>query len=1284
VIVKTASRLRWLGVLFAGLACIILACSIVGNEKTQESFSFNKSYDTLAQFDSVHIVLKDTTGKTIDNLYRGKVDTVHEVENLLAPHWNGGIAVLSVIGYQGGVIVYRVDKKFNGKNDQILDTLRIILPGTALTADALDFQMTEGDSIAIPKITVTPLELSDKTVTFTSSSPLLLQVGPGFMRALQRGHAVLTATLNSNPAKTLAFNVTILPNPLTPDTLFISPDTLQLAAGGAPGQLTVTAKPSSADVGVNWSVKDPVIANILGDGKVVGLKAGLTMAFATSKRKPSVRDSGMILVLPPVAVAQVRFKTDSLDLFVNGAAESLFVDVLPALANPGVLFSTLDSSVVSLVGGRVRGLNQGATSVFARSADNPLLADTLKVTVFPAQHIDSVRVAPDTVQLYTGGQNASLTAKVFPNTAIQSVLWRSQNPAIAAIDGAGTAKPVGAGKTLLIALSRADSSKQDTAVAVVKRDMPQLSVGRDTVISVGTTMTFKPVVTQAYGAVVQFRWDLNGDGTWEGTSDSLKSVSNKYDTAKDYLAAFYVKDTEGNDTTVYRKIKVVAGQVVQILEPADSTYTHLFTIDVRWTVNGKEQDSLKKQNLVLGANTLTRSAKDEGGNLYSASVTVFVDTTPPNRPLVHGPAITTSKTPAWSWASGGGGGSGAYKYWLDVDDSSKGKLTTDTTFTSGTDLAEGTHTLFVAERDKAGNWSAAGRLAVKIDFTLPGTPLVAVTPALSPTNVRRPVWNWTSGGNGGSGAFQFKMDNVNLATGATSTTALTFTPASDLANGLHILYVQEKDSAGNWSASGSAQIFIDTIAPTAPVVTNTSPSPTNNTTPTWSWAPGGGGRGLYRYKVGDTIWASGSQGSETSYTASAALAEGIRTLYVEERDSAGNWSAAGSKAIRIDLTKPGAPIVTSASKRTTTQKPTWTWTSAGNAGGGYRYKVDNADLSAGALTPTGTAFTSGVDLSEGFHSLYVQEKDSAGNWSDNGSYEIEIHGLTGYAVGGYQLFKTIDGGTTWQSILTETNPDTPIRGAYFSHRDTGNIIGGGGLTFHTVDGGQHWISPLTGIDSAKDLKSVWFPNSRTGYVCATNGFVYKTTNVGVSWNSLPNLFASGLTSLHFPDINNGFITTAQGDGLFKIWKTTDGGQNWNQAGDSIPSYGGAVFATSSSTVFVVVDGAKILKSTNGGASWASTPAPNNSGLISVMFPTTTTGYAAGYAGAIVKTTNGGSTWTALSSETTENLYSVQFLDANYGFASGNNGTILKTTDGGQKWVPLTISTVVEISSIFFP
>jgi hypothetical protein len=144
VTLKSIIHLRGFGLLFAGLAFVILACSIVGNEKTAESFSFTKSYDTLAQFDSVTITLRDTSGKTIDVLYRGKADTVREIENLSAPHWNGsGIAILSIIGYDSGVVVYHVDKKFNGKNDQILDTIRVILPGTLLTSDALELTLTE-------------------------------------------------------------------------------------------------------------------------------------------------------------------------------------------------------------------------------------------------------------------------------------------------------------------------------------------------------------------------------------------------------------------------------------------------------------------------------------------------------------------------------------------------------------------------------------------------------------------------------------------------------------------------------------------------------------------------------------------------------------------------------------------------------------------------------------------------------------------------------------------------------------------------------------------------------------------------------------------------------------------------------------------------------------------------------------------------------------------------------------------------------------------------------------
>jgi hypothetical protein len=983
-------RLRQALPFLGALAFILFACSLAGNEAPTQTFSFNKSFDTLAQFDSVIITLKDTTGKTIDILYRGKADTIREIENLPAKHWKGeGIAVLSIVGYDSGSVVYHVDKRFDGKNDQILDSINIILPGTHLTPDDLEIVLTEGDSVPLPKITVTPIELSDKSIAFVSSSPTQLMVGAGYLRALGRGIVKLTADLVSNPSHQLTFRVTIQPNPLTPDSLEIVPDTLFLAANGAPGSVTAKAFPATADPNVIWTILDSSIAYIPSPGTVQGLKAGTTQARAISTRKPAVSRTSLIVVSAPVPVQRVRFWKDSLDLFVGGAVESLLVEVLPAQASHKVEFSILNPSIVGLGDGRIQGLAPGTTQAIVRSIENPALSDTLAITVFPTQKIDSVRVSPDSLVMYTGGPSGTLSAKVYPQTANQSILWRVRSSSVVSIEASGKLTALSPGRTRVVGLSRVDSTKRDSAILAIKRDVPNVGVGRDTVLAVGTSLSIRPSVIQEFGSVAQFRWDLNGDGTFEGQSDTLRTLSVTFNEAKETVLAFGVKDSEGNDTVVYKKVKAVIGPAVQILAPLDSTYTNQFAIPVSWTINGKIQDSLKTEVLKLGANKLTRSARDEAGNLYSASITIIVDTTPPNKPLLHGPQVTGSKNPTWTWSTGGGG-AGIFKYWLDVDDSSKGKEIRDTAFTPATELTEGMHTLFVAERDKAGNWSLAGRLTLKLDVSAPGAPKVTTSPQ-SPTNVRRPKWVWSSGG-GGLGSYQYKLDNNNLGSGTTSTSDTAFTPASNLTVGTHTLYVQEKDSAGNWSATGSASLVIDTIPPGVPTVMAVQSSPTNEAKPTWKWTSGGnGGKGFYRYKLGDTLWASGAQtGSATVFTPASGLTEGVKILFVEEQDSAGNWSAAGNFPLAIDLTPPSAPKMDSTPySPLNSLNPTWTWMPGGGGNGNYRIRLDNPDMTGGTMRSVAN-YTPGGNLQEGKHTLYAQESDSAGNWSAVAKREIIV------------------------------------------------------------------------------------------------------------------------------------------------------------------------------------------------------------------------------------------------------------------------------------------------------
>ncbi len=92
----------------------------------------------------------------------------------------------------------------------------------------------------------------------------------------------------------------------------------------------------------------------------------------------------------------------------------------------------------------------------------------------------------------------------------------------------------------------------------------------------------------------------------------------------------------------------------------------------------------------------------------------------------------------------------------------------------------------------------------RIDDIPPSKPVVT---APSVTNIARPIWSWTSGG-GGNGTFRYKLNDSVLVTGATETTAKEFSPTKDLPDSVHTLYVQERDSVGNWSATGLASVAV--------------------------------------------------------------------------------------------------------------------------------------------------------------------------------------------------------------------------------------------------------------------------------------------------------------------------------------------------------------------------------------------------------------------------------------------------------------------------------------------
>lgn len=237
-----------------------------------------------------------------------------------------------------------------------------------------------------------------------------------------------------------------------------------------------------------------------------------------------------------------------------------------------------------------------------------------------------------------------------------------------------------------------------------------------------------------------------------------------------------------------------------------------------WSLSGGSEDNGSSPVLTLSWGELTGMGVSVGSNpvkltvgtnvnLYEQNTTLDVtaDTTPPNAPVLSVTSSVYDRRPNWSWSSGGNGGVGMYRFRLDDSNLSGVAEETTTAFEAAANLPLGTHTLYVQERDCAGNWSATAQSSITIE-TAPG-PSVTVD---TPTENRRPRWTW-SDATQGTGQFRYALDDNNLSGHGTTTNHLSFTPQADLAGGLHTLYLQERvvwDDEGSWSQTVEANVMI--------------------------------------------------------------------------------------------------------------------------------------------------------------------------------------------------------------------------------------------------------------------------------------------------------------------------------------------------------------------------------------------------------------------------------------------------------------------------------------------
>lgn len=187
-------------------------------------------------------------------------------------------------------------------------------------------------------------------------------------------------------------------------------------------------------------------------------------------------------------------------------------------------------------------------------------------------------------------------------------------------------------------------------------------------------------------------------------------------------------------------------------------------------------------------------------------------------------------------------------------------------------------------------------------------------------------------------------------------------------------------------------------------------------------------------------------------------------------------------------------------------------------------------------------------------------------------------GNLGSSFGARKIFKTVDGGVTW-NVTNNGNSlsNNNLKYVHFLDANVG-FTGGGGLT-KTLDGGNTWEDMYTSIN----IGEVKFFNDQLGFarrVGNANGALFKTTDGGTTWNTSIQLSGIDINAFHFVDEDNGYIAGDEG----ALHKTIDGGATWQELEAPYEHYVFIKFH-SKNVGYARGDSGRIYRTENGGISW---------------------------------------------------------------------------------------------------
>lgn len=359
--------------------------------------------------------------------------------------------------------------------------------------------------------TIDPDYANDKTVSYSSSAPTIVEVDAqtGLAIARANGNANVTVTTHDGGfTDVCAFTVT------TPVSgVVVSPKTATINVGGTQ-QLTATISPDDAtNKNVTWSSATPDIATVNPtSGLVTGVANGTVVITATTEDGAKT-DTTTITVKTPVSGVTMTPSTYTFSTL--GDTKQLETTVAPTTAsNKAVSYVSSYPDVAKVSNtGLVTSVDNGTTTITVTTDDGAKTAESVIDVTIP---VTGINMTPLTATLTSVGATQQLTASVIPDNARRKdISYTTSAEGVATVSPTGLITAVANG-TANITATTSDGGFSKVCVVTVNIPVPVASVSVSPtsakLTSVGDTQQLTPTVLPPNATNKAVTYSSSADG----------------------------------------------------------------------------------------------------------------------------------------------------------------------------------------------------------------------------------------------------------------------------------------------------------------------------------------------------------------------------------------------------------------------------------------------------------------------------------------------------------------------------------------------------------------------------------------------------------------------------------------------------------------------------------------------------------------------------------------------------------------------------------------------------